>query len=413
MGLWITEPSIIPATRHLAAGQPADAERFMRQAMPAVLRQAILDSALQWARSVKWLSFHATLLSIEAGRSVLEKLRLQLDLESSQGETPGLDILFSAIDEASAFEAAVQIDDDRLLKLAGLAAIRNPSLMMSIDPSLSSWRAIWLSRVFAGASLFDGIPCPAPTAHTLFDALRAGAAVSHLLIERVACDAGSDLCNYENRRDIWDRLPAPALETALDVTARDWLRRFLRDPLFDQPEVEPALRARVIECWRYSPELASGTGVCALWDRFGSHLGESDFIGWLKSYSGVVSRFESAAIGQLVARNRWPSAAKKIYDLLRQRRRPDLAGAMSECSGLLGFWERCSASFWTEAPVITEDEWWEKWLDLSLGLYPKGVEDTGIWIDADGDLSRIERGSGQEEWRQALACSAMEARAGP
>jgi hypothetical protein len=65
-------------------------------------------------------------------------------------------------------------------------------------------------------------------------------------------------------------------------------------------------------------------------------------------------------------------------------------------------WDRLYFATFTTTPVIREDEWWDSFVELSTRLYPRGIEDNDIWHEADGDVSRIRRGTGREQWIHAL-----------
>ncbi len=125
-------------------------------------------------------------------------------------------------------------------------------------------------------------------------------------------------------------------------------------------------------------------------------------LAWLSEYPNWLSTIESRAFGEIVAKKGWSHTANELYTLALYRGRRDLYAALYECSSLLGFLAQCNISLWTTRPVITKDQWWDAWLAMSLGLYPKGVDESDIWRRADGDLSRISDGPGRDQWRQGL-----------
>ncbi len=288
---------------------------------------------------------------------------------------------------AKCSQSAIELNDDRLSKLAGHAAARTPTLMTNLDPAMPSWRNVWLARIQSGGHLFDGVAQPASAAHILFDAVIGGAIIAPELLDRVARSAEADLCGYQRRPDLWQHLPDSASQEILELTAREWLERFFRDPEFDRPAIEPALRDRVLEYWRQMPGRASWTNVSALWDRFEPQLSERDMLTWLSGYPNRLATIESRAFGEVVAKKGWSRTANELYTLALYRGRRDLYAALCEWSGLLGFWAQCNVSLWATRPVITKDQWWDAWLELSQGLYPKGVDENDIWCRADGDLS--------------------------
>ncbi|WP_158752219.1 hypothetical protein [Acidobacterium sp. S8] len=68
----------------------------------------------------------------------------------------------------------------------------------------------------------------------------------------------------------------------------------------------------------------------------------------------------------------------------------------------LDLWDRLYFGILTSEPVVSEDEWWEAFQQLSIKLYQYGVRHNEIWNEADGDGSRIKQGAGRDEWIEAL-----------
>src|ERR1017187_5063480 len=101
-----------------------------------------------------------------------------------------------------------------------------------------------------------------------------------------------------------------------------------------------------------------------MWDRFSTLLTETDFLDWVATNSKPLTRFEASAIGRLVSQYGWEDAAAELANRLRCGR-SDLGAAVHECSSLLGFWDRVYVTLFTPRPVITVDEWWNAWFELT------------------------------------------------
>ena len=122
---------------------------------------------------------------------------------------------------------------------------------------------------------------------------------------------------------------------------------------------------------------------------------------WINASRGSLTRLEAIAIGRLIKEKAWRRAAD---DLIRRARsgRPDVLPAIYEFWGLLGMWDRLYFATFTSEPVIREDEWWDSLVELSSRLYPHGIEENDIWVEADGDVSRTRGGTGREQWTHSL-----------
>jgi len=138
-------------------------------------------------------------------------------------------------------------------------------------------------------------------------------------------------------------------------------------------------------------------------DRFAA-ISEVDVLSWLSEHTRAPNTVEAYGLGRLVRDRGFTQALDLLMRLVRFGHN-ELAVAASECANLLGTWDRmwlATLIFWAPAPLISKDEWWATWLDLSCTLYPLGIRENNIWTEADGDLSRVRQGSGREEWGIAL-----------
>lgn len=398
---WAAEPALVAPCEVLIPEQRDDVEGDLASTMPALIAKELREPVLGFSRSRGWYLLHSAVLACAPDLMAVEKLRCQVEAEPDPVSVNGLDLLVSRLDATEMFAAALVLQDSRLLTFAGQAAARSPVLISNIDASNPAWRAIWLSYIEAGRQLFDGIIQPTVPAHAVMDAVVAGSTVPGHLLERIAIDAQSDLTTYGRRRELWRTLPPTVSKQALQITSATWLTRFLADPTFDPQPLEPELEGAVIARWRSSPSLATAASLSGFWDRFSALLTEADFLTWLDSYRKPLTSFEAVAIGRIVSQHGWAATAAELAKRVRYGRN-DLVAAVYEVSSLLGYWDRFYVSLFTTRPIITIDEWWNLWLDLSSKLYPWGVEDNNIWFDADGDVSRVRQGSGREQWGYGL-----------
>ena len=396
---WMAEPALVAASDALL---PRDrAQNDLVATIPSIIDRELREQVLSFAVTHSWLLLHGAVISVASEMTAIEKFKRQLDVEPLEGDEGGLHLLVGKLGEVELVEAAIELHDDRLADFAGQAAARSPALLANLDVTNATWLTVWSKSIQYGGRPFSGIVEPSLTAHLVMDALIGGSIVPQELVERLVIESESDLAGYEGRARLWEFLPYAVREVALRTTARTWLTRFFADSSYDHDSLESELEEAIIETWRNSRELASASNIPALWARFAGSLGEHDFLAWLGVHTKPLTSFESVAIGSLVTKYQWQDGAASLVRLFRNGRN-DVVPAVNECVSLLSFWDKVYVSIFSTPTVITLDEWWSVWVDLSSTLYPWGVSDNNIWSDADGDLSRIERGSGRREWSYAL-----------
>jgi hypothetical protein len=396
---WMAEPALIVASEALL---PRDrAQNDLIAAMPSTIQKELSEPVLNFAVTQSWFLLHGAVISVASGMTPIEKFKRQLDVEPVLSDYGGLHLIVAKVGEAKLVEAAVELHNDRLADLAGQAAAKSPALLANLDVTNVTWLTVWSKSIEYGGQPFSGVTEPSLTAHLVMDAVVTGSIVPQELVERLVIESDSNLAGYKARPSLWGLLPYAVREHAIRTTARTWLTRFFADSSYDPEPLESELENAIMETWRISPESATAGNILALWTRFAGSLREHDFLAWLGVYTTPLTKFESVAIGSLVRKYQWQEAAASLVKLFRNGRN-DVLPAVNECVRLLGFWDKAYISIFSTPTVITLDEWWSVWMDLSSTLYPWGVGENNIWSDADGDMSRIERGTGRKEWAYAL-----------
>jgi hypothetical protein len=53
--------------------------------------------------------------------------------------------------------------------------------------------------------------------------------------------------------------------------------------------------------------------------------------------------------------------------------------------------------------AISNEEWWNQFLEISFKLFGSGPEENGLWEEAGGDRSQLYTiGTGREKWKHAV-----------
>jgi hypothetical protein len=398
---WIADAALVTPSEVLIPEGPSQVEGDFTLSIPKEILSPLCSPVLLLCRRRGWCLLHSAVLTADPDLTPIERLRSQLEIQPDLKAMAGLHETASQMTSSELIDAALIIQDPRVVGLAGEAVKREPKLLQNIDARNPAWLAIWTSAVERGHGLFDGISEPSVAAHAALDAVLAGSKVAPLMTDQLALSRSSSLVTYPRCNEIWNLLPPQVRARSVATTADEWLARFLAEPESDPSALEPELEHAVLALWRSSPAQVSAASLLGFWQRFSSSLSEADFLSWLNAYRFSLAQLEAVAVGRLIKEREWHRAAEDLIRCAKYGRR-DLLPAVYEFWDLLGRWDRFYFATFTTEPVIRQDEWWDAFVELSSRLYPRGIEENDIWVEADGDVSRVRRGAGREEWAHAL-----------
>jgi hypothetical protein len=398
---WETDSDLVIPSEILIRDDVTQAESDFVHSIPSEIHESLRSPLLTICRNKKWCILHSAVLVASPDITPTEKFRSQLEIEVQQTGTENLHRIATQVGNGELMQAALIIQDARLFDLAGEAVKREPTLLQDIDATNPAWRAIWTSAIERGHKLFDGVSEPSTAAYAVLDAVIAGSEVAPKMLQGLAISPSSRLAMYSRRKDLWSLIPAALRAQSLRVAAEDWLKRFLANPEFDPSPLELEFEPAVLAFWRSAPSRIGAGSLPGLWQRFSSKLSEVDFLSWLNASGPPLTQLEAVGIGRFIDEKGWHRSIEELTKLARHDR-PDLRPAVYEVWGSLDVWDRLYFAVFTSKSTIHEDEWWDSWVDLSSRLYPHGIEENGIWVDADGDVSRVRGETGREQWKHAL-----------
>lgn len=398
---WKSDSDLVIPSEILISDSANQVESDFVQSIPSEIHESLRSPLLSICRNRNWYILHSAVLVASPDVTPIEKFRSQLELQIQQSGTEDLRRIASHVGNGELMQAALVIQDVRLFDLAGEAVKREPALLQNIDATNPAWRAIWTSAIEHGHRLFDGISEASTAAYAVLDAAIAGSEVAPKMLQELALCPSSRLAMYSRRKDLWNLIPTAVRGQSLRVTAEDWLKCFLADPGFDESPLETELEQAVLAFWRASPLRIGAGSLPSFWQRFSSKLSEVDFLSWLNASGPPLTQLEAVGIGRFINEKAWRRSVEQLTKLARHDR-PDLRPAVYEVWGSLDVWDRLYFAVFTSKPTIHEDEWWDSWVDLSSRLYPHGIEENSIWVEADGDVSRVRGETGREQWKHAL-----------
>lgn len=377
---------------------PNNAEKDLVNTLPdidKILGETIITVAIE----KKW--FH--LLGMTAIVQYQSKKAFGLILASG-GKYLDLEILRKMSnkirDEVFVLDAS-EINDPRLTDIAADHIAGKKTLKNKIDISKSGWQQIWLQSIRKGSNAWDGIEDPSSVLFKIMDHLLAGLGFNSTLINEIGKGPYGSLKNYENRRSVWTILPEDQQPPFLTSTLIDILKDFdagktqlntLEKPLLD------FLNSRaMIETIVVSSDLAITAKLAVLSQS--KKITEDDA---KKLVSSPFTHQDAEKFGAMILSNSWKDIAGNLFGI--RDKRSDLAPALKECSGLLGFGERLIlAASGYGSKLVSQTEFWGVLLSKGTDLYPDGPNQNGLWERSGGRRSDLHsNGSGKQIWNNAI-----------
>lgn len=393
----------LPLVPHTAA-----AEQAWLSTCPKLLSADLGNLVLAKVKELGWLRLHGAVLS--ASQLPQVAYREHLSALTDHSSTIGLPDMTQRFEPNQTLQAALEIDDPRMIHLAGKECVMHPRLLSGLDPYQQVWRRIWLQTAQLRGELWQGLENPASITSKLLDQILDGVDVDPDLLERISSTPQGNLLFYPNRSILWPHLATSTRSTFLTKTAVAWLSGASGQADWS---LEPLLLEKILEETQLEDAVrGAGDQALSLALKLCEHfpqISEQQFIGWLRQYSRTARRVVLVKrIGTLIQSRNWRTAAAALYDLML-RGEHDLRSAMVECLGLLNVIQRIHVSVKTAftqdepAPYFTEDQLWEALLEAAASIFSRGPDDEHLWEEAGGDPAQLEyNGNGQHRWQSAL-----------
>ncbi len=384
------------------------AEQAWLDTCPNSLSTDLGDIVLAAAKERGWLRLHGTVLS--ASKMPQAAYREHLSALTDPIHTIGLPEMAQRFEPDQTLQAALEIDDPRMVHLAGTECAKHPRLLSALDPLQQIWRRVWLETARHRGELWQGLADPASITGKLLDQILDGVDVDLDLLERIALTPQGNLVSYPGRSALWPKLPTSIRNMFLTQTAAAWLSAALGQADWS---LEPLLLEKILdEAGLEDAVRQAGDRALSLALELCEHfpqISERQFINWLRQHSLSAQRVVPVTrIGTLIQARNWRASAATLYDLML-RGEQNLRPAVIECIGLLNVFKRIRMSM-TTAPVqsaptlyLTEDELWEALLEAVTSVFSRGPDHEHLWEEAGGDPAQLEyHGNGQQRWQSAL-----------
>ncbi|MGA4634577.1 effector-associated domain EAD1-containing protein [Pseudomonas solani] len=395
---WVVERGDI--LQVLSTHLPVDRalEGRLVDAAPVKMTEDVGDVVMRIAKQKQWYALHGA--AAGACLAVRAAIDRQLSVDVAVEYLDGLRVVLRSVAPAQLLEAALNVEEPRLLLIAAERVAKSPKLLSDVNVAEARVQELWLKALEFNAAAWEGPREPRQAFFCLLQNLMEGRTANRQLITALSTTPLADLSEYPRRAEVWGRIHEPALENLLRATSLGWLKHAAEGRI-STPD------ARLQTFMLAGPELylalegKTPPGGCIQIMATLTQFSELRLIWWLDVWPrkrDFLSTSEAEALGQLILRRNWDRAADSLFKLRSSR--SDVWPALRLCADLLGpinRWRLGVSSRSTRAD-------WDYLEAVAVDLYPEGPDHEGLWSRAGGrDADLQHGGSGRSRWCHALA----------
>ncbi|MGM4881646.1 GAP1-N1 domain-containing protein [Rhizobium leguminosarum] len=397
---WATVDHAISAPLLALAQVDRAVEGRLVEAAPVQLDPKAADPVIGYASKHELLSLHS--VTVSAGLPPIEAARLQCKLQSSSDLTT-MRLALRRANQNEIIDCAVEIGDQRIMRIAGEKVAETPSLLSGLDLAVAANRSIWAIALEINPAAWQGPKDPRAAFEVILLDLIGGRPVPISILERLSETPLADLSSFARRPELWRHVGGQLRTRLLAATADAWFERAGEEA--HDPYVERELEQRILSDSKLDcllAQLADGAVLPGL--RVMAVLPGLDdalFRRWVGSavrkHNPLVQQ-EAEQLGQSIFARRRREIVDDLISLQRSGRK-DLNPALRVCLDLIGMWDRWLLAL---SPITNADKW-ESFTQLAADLYPSGPDHESLWERAGGrgsDLSQS--GTGIWRWREAV-----------
>lgn len=302
---------------------------------------------------------------------------------------------------------AVALDRNEGLSEAGAAVKLQPTILMHLNPGDAAWRRVWYEAIKLGVPPLTATSNPTEVVTATFSALLEGEVVPDDLFAALANTPFSNLLGLPQRAAVWCRLPVQWQSDFLAATAQALLISQsselggIEDELA-QTALEPSLLSQVVQANPSHRADVLRTYIALLVMKGGNELQSAAVITQLHNHAVTLTVPAVTTFANHVQIHGLKSVALAALDALTATNHPTMAHIVEQTYSMLPALMRLRAQIALHKPV-KEHDIHAALVPVLARYFPRGPADEGIWEDAGGDTTQIERhGSADSMWRSAL-----------
>lgn len=395
---WSQDASLVHALAPLLPLEDRLQRELVRVA-PTALREPLAEPVAALCVGRGWLLLHAAV--VKRAFAFPDAVRIHLSVDDKFRRIEPLDTILAGVPGDEVVKCTLVLPDPRLIRRAGEACARQPSLLRGFDPGSEAWRGILLAALVALPDAWKGLVDPEGLVPAL---AKFGSQVDDALWQLVVRTQLADISGRNDRADVWPLLPAKFVDAFLQPTADGWLARWRAAPNFEGIP-EESLRGAVTSRRRIATFLGTPCSDQAVLELFELlvELEESPFVDWFERRANEpLDAAVAAEAGRLAKRRGWSVVPQRIVS--RYSNRKDLLPALRESYDLLPLPDRVWL-YWSgvSLPAPSHDELWQLLVEVAAETFPEPSEAKDVWCEAGGQRSTFPGAeTGRARWQAAI-----------
>lgn len=395
---WVVERGDIlqVLSRHLPVDRALEGR--LVDAAPGKMTEGVGDVVMRIAKQKQWYALHGA--AAGACLAVRAAVDRQLSVDVAVEHLDGLRAVLRSVVPAQLLEAALNVEEPRLLLIAAERVAKSPKLLSDVNVAEARVQELWLKALEFNAAAWDGPREPRQAFFCLLQNLVEGRTANRQLITALSTTPLADLSGYPRVAEVWGRVHEPALENLLRATSLGWLKHAAEGRISTPDARLQTFMLAGSELYLALEGRTPPRGCIQIMATL-TQFSESRLIRWLDVWPwgrDFLSTSEAEELGQLILRRNWDRAADSLFKLRSSR--SDVWPALRLCADLLGPINRWRLRFSSRS---AQDDW-DCLEAVAVDLYPEGPDHEKLWSRAGGrDADLQHGGSGRSRWCHALA----------
>lgn len=402
VGFWrwaVADPALISPLITLIQGETRAIERLVDTA-PTSLDPAVATPILASAAKLKLFGLHA--VAVSASLAPVEAARAQSAVEPGTG-LAAMRLALRNATPAEVLDCVGEVDDPRVLRIAGEMVANTPVLLAKRDMSEDANRKIWAAALETNPESWRGPADPQRDFYQILVEQIEGRHAPTELLERLSTTPLADLSSFARRSELWRHISGVVRNRLIAATTDAWFAH--ADDDTHDPTVESEIAGSILQDQRLNElltrlstdRIAAGLRVIAAL----AGLDHARFRNWITAAvqsTRPLTTQDANLVGQSVASRGWRDVVEDLISIYRSGRQ-DVEPVLRHCLDMMGFWNRLRLNL---SPV-TASEKWDSFMQLAAELYPSGPDHNSLWERAGGhDSDLVHQGSGNSRWRAAV-----------
>ncbi|WP_203293889.1 GAP1-N1 domain-containing protein [Luteirhabdus pelagi] len=319
-----------------------DSESLLIQHLPKEVPTEIGKTVLVELQKRKWYSLHAEIL-LKLYKP-LEAVKKQLSFEDSisYDGSIGLKLILKTLSDNEVLAITLKLCNDKLIQGLIKRAVKNETILMSIDLQVSCWLNIWAALLDEEMPFNYGIKGKERAlVFSVFDLTLQGKQIDNVIFEKIANTTYSNISGYKNRQKVWGHIPESHQAKFVKSTADAILEMIVRD------EIDGSSTEKIL-----ADHISSKSGMTSFLSKYRSDIGpvlkifesfpslSDKFLSdYTSHYQSQITENQSRRLGTLILSRNYTNSARAVYDKSRYYKSFTLAYDVCKSLVKLNWWE--------------------------------------------------------------------------